>query len=71
MHFDALKQPIELGDKVLACRSGSNYPTLSTVTGLTPKKVQIDNSAYKDSQTMVVITKQLEYAKETWPEWYI
>jgi hypothetical protein len=71
MHFDALNQPIEVGDKVLACRTGSNYPKLSTVTNMTDKTVRIDGSASKDPKTMVVITKQLEYAKETWPEWFI
>ena len=45
-----------------------------TVTKLTPAKVAVANGrdvSTKDAKTMVVITKQLEYAKNTWPEWYI
>ena len=71
MHLDVLKQPIEIGDEVLVSRSGSNFPRLSKVKNLTAKKVTLDDGAHKDPKTMVVITKQLEYARDTWPELHI
>lgn len=76
-HFDILNQPIEVGDYVVASRSGTNFPSVMKVTKLTDKKVSVINPKYpsdkasKDPKTLVVVTKQMEYAKDTWPEFYI
>jgi len=71
MHLDILNQPIQVGDRVLVSRSHSNFPRLDEVVKLTPKKVTIKGGISKDPKTMVVITQQIEYAKKTWPEFYI
>lgn len=77
MHFDVLNQPIEVGDLVVASRSGSNFPQIMKVVKLTEKKVSVQSvkheydKASKEPKTLVVVTKQIEYAKDTWPELYI
>ena len=74
-HFDALGQPIQIGDQVVISKSGTTTLFRGTVTKLTPKKVTVtryrgtwSEETSKDPSTMVVVTKQHEYALETWPE---
>jgi hypothetical protein len=71
MHLDVLNQPIQVGDDVLVSSSVSSFPSLSKVIKLTPNKVTISSGVSKDPKTMVVINKQLEYARDTWPEYNI
>lgn len=77
-HFDALGQPIQIGDQVVLSKSGTTTLFRGVVTKLTPKMVTVERTRYsrvetvsKDPSTMVVVTKQHEYALETWPENYI
>ena len=78
-HFDALGQPIQIGDQVVLSKSRTTTLFRGVVTKLTPKKVTItryrsptwSEEVSKDPSTMVVVTKQHEYALETWPEHYI
>lgn len=77
-HFDALGQPIQIGDQVVLSKSGTTTLFRGVVTKLTTKMVTVERTRYskvetvsKDPSTMVVVTKQHEYALETWPENYI
>ena len=77
-HFDALGQPIQISDQVVLSKSGTTTLFRGVVTKLTPKKVTVTRNrgtwseeVSKDPSTMVVVTKQHEYALETWPEHYI
>ena len=77
-HFDALGQPIQIGDQVVLSKSGTTTLFRGIVMKLTPKKVTISRNrgswseeVTKDPSTMVVVTKQHEYALDTWPEYYI
>lgn len=77
-HFDALGQPIQIGDQVVLSKSGTTTLFRGVVTKLTPKMVTVERTRYsrvetvsKDPSTMVVVTKQHEYALDTWPEYYI
>ena len=71
MLLDQLNQPIEVGDIVAASRSGTNTLRINTVTKVGDKKVTLDDGAHKFPGTMVVISKQIEYARATWPEFHI
>lgn len=77
-HFDALGQPIQIGDQVVLSKSGTTTLFRGVVTKLTACNVTVErqwcnttNTVSKDPVTMVVVTKQHEYALETWPEHYI
>ena len=77
-HLDALGQPIQIGDQVVLSKSGTRTLLRGVVTKLTACNVTVERQWYnttktvsKDPSTMVVVTKQHEYALETWPEHYI
>ena len=72
---DKLKIPIQIGDTVAAAYSGYADILVGTVIGFTPKMVKIDRgrgwtkNVYPN--TLVVITQQQAYNRETYPEAYV
>ena len=76
-HYDALGQPIQIGDLVVLSESGTAYLSKGTVVKFTPKNVTVNRNyvgsqftgiVTKPPKTMVVVTKQHEHATTTWPE---
>lgn len=72
---DKLKIPIQIGDTVAASMSGYVDIHIGVVVGFTPKmvKVKFYNSREKNvySSTLVVVTQQQAYNRETYPEQYV
>ena len=72
---DKLKIPIQIGDTVAASMSGYVSIHTGTVTGFTPKMVKVKfydsyiKNIYPD--TLIVITQQQTYNRETYPEAYV
>lgn len=72
---DKLKIPIQIGDTVAVAYSGYVDILVGTVIGFTPKMVKIDRgrgltkNVYPN--TLVVITQQQAYNRETYPEAYV
>lgn len=72
---DKLNIPIQIGDTVAAAYSGYADILIATVIGFTPKMVKIDSGRGWTKNvypgTLVVITQQQEYNRETYPEQYV